>query len=169
MLEMTAVEAIKLIGDFGVTLVMLVIFVCYVLQKAKNDDKRVAEAQEAAMEAATTAYNDAQAKIEEANQAIREREDILIKNSMEREEILREESKKREELIRKESEKRESILMLNLEKITQSMSSMTEALNDIKKSFSGIDRRLEKMEQKVGAVNEHDGNIRAQGASGKCY
>lgn len=169
MLEMTAAEMVKLIGDFGVTLVMLVIFVGYVLQKAKNDDKRVADAQKAAMDASTTAYNDAQAKIEEANQAIREREDILIKNSMEREEILREESKKREELIRKESEKRESILMLNLEKITQSMSSITEALNDIKEGFSGVDKRLEKMEKKVGAVSECGGNIGAQSASRGCY
>lgn len=166
---MTTAEIMNLISDFGVTLVMLIIFVGYVLQKAKNDDKRVADVQEAAIRATTDAYNDAQLKIEEANKAIREREDILIKNSMEREEILREESKKREELIRKESEKRESILMLNMEKITESMNSITKALNDIKESFSGIDRRLEKIEQKVGTENEYDGNIGTESSSGKCY
>lgn len=167
--HMTTAEMMNFISDFGVTIVMLVIFVGYVLQKAKNDDKRVADAQSAAIEATTEAYNDAQVKIEEANRAIREREDILIKNSMEREEILREESKKREELIRKESEKRESILMLNMEKITESMHSITKALNEIQESFSGVDRRLEKIEQKVGTVNEHDGDIGKKGPQGQCY
>ncbi len=147
-------ETIELIKDFGVTLVMLAIFVGYVLQKAKNDDRRVTEAQQAAIDATTAAYNDAQGKIEEANQAIREREDILIRNSMEREEILRKESEKREELIRKESEKRESILMLNMDRITESMDSITKALNKIENSFSGIDRRLEKIEERIGTADE---------------
>ena len=151
---MGAAETINLIGNFGVAVVMLVIFVGYVLQKAKNDDKRVSDAQQAAIEATTSAYTDAQEKIEEANRAIREREDILLNSSMEREEILREESRKREELIRKESEKRESILMLNMERITASMGDITKALNEIKESFSGIDRRLEKIEERVGTADE---------------
>ena len=92
---MGAAETINLIGNVGVTVVMLVIFVGYVLQKAKNDDKRVSDAQQAAIEATTRAYTDAQEKIEEANRAIREREDILLNSSMEREEILRKESEKR--------------------------------------------------------------------------
>lgn len=132
---MATTEIVNLIGNFGVSIVMLVLFVGYVLQKAKSDDKRVADAQEKAVKSITAAYDDANEKIEEANRAIREREDILIRNNMEREEILREESKKREELIRKESEKRESILMLNMERITDSMDSITKALNDIQKSF----------------------------------
>ena len=78
-------EIVSLIGNFGVAAVMLVIFVGYVLQKAKNDDKRVADTQKGAIDSVTAAYNDAQEKIEEANRAIREREDILIRNSMERE------------------------------------------------------------------------------------
>lgn len=151
---MGAAETINLIGNFGVAVVMLVIFVGYVLQKAKNDDKRVSDAQQAAIKATTAAYTDAQEKIEEANRAIREREDILLNSSMEREEILREESRKREELIRKESEKRESILMLNMERITASMGDITKALNEIKESFSGIDRRLEKIEERVGTADE---------------
>lgn len=151
---MGAAETINLIGNVGVTVVMLVIFVGYVLQKAKNDDKRVSDAQQAAINATTAAYTDAQEKIEEANRAIREREDILLNSSMEREEILREESRKREELIRKESEKRESILMLNMERITASMGDITKALNEIKESFSGIDRRLEKIEERVGTADE---------------
>ena len=150
--SMGTVETINLIGNVGVTIVMLVIFVGYVLQKAKNDDKRVSEAQKAAIDTTTTVYNDAQEKIEAANKAIREREDILLRSSMEREEILREESRKREELIRKESEKRESILLLNMERITASMGEITRALDEIKKSFSGIDRRLEKIEARVGTA-----------------
>ncbi len=154
--SMGAAETINLIGNVGVTVVMLVIFVGYVLQKAKNDDKRVSDAQQAAIEATTAAYTDAQEKIEEANRAIREREDILLSSSMEREEILRKESEKREELIRKESEKRESILMLNMDRITESMDSITKALNKIESSFSGIDRRLEKIEERIGTADEQD-------------
>lgn len=151
---MEIAETINLISNVGVTVVMLVIFVGYVLRKAKDDDKRVAEAQQAAIDATTAAYNDAQEKIEEANQAIREREDILLSSSMEREEILRKESEKREELIRRESEKRESILMLNMEKITANLKDITKAMNEIKDSFSGIDRRLEKIEERVGTADE---------------
>lgn len=161
-------EIINLIGNFGVAVVMLVIFVGYVLKKARNDDKRVADTQADAMKSVTVAYKDAQGKIEEANRVIREREDILIRNNMEREEILREESKKREELIRKESEKRESILMLNMERITDSLDSITKALSDIQGSFSGVDRRLEKIEERVG-LDEHDGNYGAESAQGKRY
>lgn len=166
MLTLATAEIFNQIGNFGVSVVMLVLFAGYVLQKTRNDDKRVAKTQDAAMQAVTSAYNDAQKKIEEANRAIREREDILIRNNMEREEILREESKKREELIRKESEKRESILMLNMERITGSLDSITKALNDIQGSFSGVDRRLEKIEEKVG-IDEHDGNYGAEAAPGK--
>lgn len=151
---MEIAETINLISNVGVTVVMLVIFVGYVLRKAKDDDKRVSEAQQAAIDATTAAYNDAQEKIEEANRAIREREDILLSSSMEREEILRKESEKREELIRRESEKRESILMLNMEKITANLKDITKAMNEIKDSFSGIDRRLEKIEERVGTADE---------------
>lgn len=151
---MAATEIVNLAGNFGVSIVMLVLFVGYVLQKAKSDDKRVADTQKEAVESITAAYNDAQEKIEEANRAIREREDILLNSGMEREEILREESRKREELIRKESEKRESILMLNMERITTNLGDITRALNEIKDSFSGIDRRLEKIEERVGTADE---------------
>lgn len=150
----TLTEIMGFIENNSVSLVMLVILMGYILQKAKTDDKRVNEAQQAAIDTTKAVYNDAQEKIEEANRAIREREDILLRNSMEREEILRKESEKREELIRKESEKRESILLLNMERITASMGDITRALDEIKKSFSGIDRRLEKIEERVGTAYE---------------
>lgn len=147
-------EIMGFIENNSVALVMLALLMGYILQKAKTDDKRVNEAQQAAIDTTKAVYNDAQEKIEEANRAIREREDILIRNSMEREEILRKESEKREELIRKESEKRESILMLNMDRITESMNSITKALNKIENSFSGIDRRLEKIEERIGTADE---------------
>lgn len=150
----TMAEIMGFIENNSVELFMLVVFTSYILQKAKNDDKRVTEVQQAAIDTTKAVYNDAQEKIEEANRAIREREDILLASSMEREEILREESRKREELIRKESEKRESILLLNMERITASMGEITRALDEIKKSFSGIDRRLEKIEERVGTAYE---------------
>lgn len=147
-------EIMGFIENNSVALVMLALLMGYVLQKAKTDDKRVNEAQQAAIDTTKAVYNDAQEKIEEANRAIREREDILLNTSMEREEILREESRKREEMIRKESEKRESILMLNMDRIAENMKSITEALNKIESSFSGIDRRLEKIEERIGTADE---------------
>ncbi len=150
----TLTEIMGFIENNSIPLAMLVILMGYILQKAKTDDKRVNEAQQAAIDTTKMVYNDAQEKIEGANRAIREREDILLRNSMEREEILRKESEKREELIRKESEKRESILLLNMERITASMGDITRALDEIKKSFSGIDRRLEKIEERVGTADE---------------
>lgn len=151
---MTFTDIMGVVGNTGVSIVLLIMFVFYVLKKAQTDDKRVADAQEASRKAIADTYAEAQAKIDEANKAVREREDILIENSMKREEILREESRKREDLLRKESEKRESILMLNQDRMMENMKSITEALNDIKGSFSGIDSRLEKIERKVGITDE---------------
>lgn len=151
---MTFMDIIGTVGNTGVSIALLIMFVFYVLKKAQTDDKRVADAQEASRKAIADTYADAQVKIDEANRAVREREDILIENSMKREEILREESRKREDLLRKEAEKRESILMLNQDRMMESMKDITAALNDIKKSFSGIDSRLEKIERKVGIADE---------------
>lgn len=150
----TMAEIMGFIENNSVALVMLAILTRYILQKAKNDDKRVSEAQQAAIQTTKTVYADAQEKIEAVNRASREREDILLNSSMAREEMLRKESEKREELIRKESEKRESILLLNMDRITASMGDITRALDEIKKSFSGIDRRLEKIEERVGTAYE---------------
>mgnify|MGYP006906602941 FL=1 len=153
-MDMTVMDFIDKAGNTGVMLLLLALFAFYILQKARTDDKRVADAQEASRQAIADPYADAQGKIEQANRAVREREDILIENSMKREEILREESRKREDMLRKEAEKRESILMLNQDKMMESMKAITDALNDIKKSFSGIDSRLEKIERKVGIADE---------------
>ena len=60
-----------------------------------------------------------------------------LHSTVKREEILREESRKREDMLRKEAEKRESILMLNQDRMMENMQGITDALNDIKKSFSG--------------------------------
>lgn len=150
----TMAEIMGFIENNSVALVMLAILTRYILQKAKNDDRRVSEAQQAAISTTKAVYDDAQEKIEAVNRASREREDILLNSSMAREEMLRKESEKREELIRKESEKRESILLLNMDRITASMGDITRALDEIKKSFSGIDRRLEKIEERVGTAYE---------------
>lgn len=151
---MTLMDIINSVSNLGVSIVLLIVFAAYVLKKARTDDKRVADAQEASRKAIADTYADAQAKIDDANRAVREREDILIENSMKREEILREESRKREDLLRKEAEKRESILMLNQDRMMEGMKDITSALNDIKKSFSGIDSRLGKIERKVGITDE---------------
>ena len=143
---MTLMDIINSVSNLGVSIVLLIVFAAYVLKKARTDDKRVADAQEASRKAIADTYADAQAKIDDA--------DILIENSMKREEILREESRKREDLLRKEAEKRESILMLNQDRMMEGMKDITSALNDIKKSFSGIDSRLGKIERKVGITDE---------------
>ncbi len=150
----TITELIKMVSETGTSIVLLIIFAIYVLKKAKNDDKRVADAQDESRRVMAETYADAQKKIDEANHAIREREDLLIEGNARREEILRQEAAKREEVIRKECEKRESILLLNMERMTDSMESITKSLNDINRSFTGIDRRLEKIEKRVGTLDE---------------
>ena len=161
----TFTELIRAVNDTGICLVLLIVFVIYILKKAKTDDKRVADAQDESRRVMAQTYEDAQKKIDEANRAIREREDLLIEGSARREEMLREESAKREEVIRRECEKRESILMLNMERMTESMESITKSLNDINRSFSGIDRRLEKIEERVGTLDECGAGIGAQGSA----
>ena len=75
---------------------------------------------------------------------------MLIAQTAQREELLRQEAQRREELLRKESEKRESILMLNMDRISERMENMTKSLDVIKNGFAGVDRRLDKIEKKVG-------------------
>ena len=56
----TMAEIMGFIENNSVELFMLVVFTSYILQKAKNDDKRVAEVQQAAIDTTKAVYNDAQ-------------------------------------------------------------------------------------------------------------
>lgn len=132
-------ETLKQVIDVGITPVLLLVFVYYFINKSRGDDRRVNEA-----------YQEAQAKIEEMAAGAREHEDAMAAENARREEMLRSEAEKRETMLRKESEKRESMLMLNLEKITVSMDSITRTLDRMENSFFGIESRLEKIEYKIG-------------------
>lgn len=160
--QMTVAEAVKMVADIGMTAALLILFVVHFLRKDKDSDKKVAQAHEESQQKVTAAYEecqqkiaetyrDAQEKIEAANRTIREREDMLIRTSAEREEMLRQESRKREEMLRQESEKRESILILNMDRIAENMKEITQSLNTIREGFSSMDKRLERIEGKVGA------------------
>lgn len=135
---MDAMETIKQIIDIGITPVLLLVFVYYFINKSKNDDKRVEES-----------FQDAQAKIDEVIKTSREHENLMTAENAKREEMLRQEAERRENMLRKESEKRESILMLNMEKITNSMTSMTKTMDRMESAFAGIEKRLENIEYKI--------------------
>lgn len=145
-----ATEIAKLVIALGVTATLLILFVMHFLRKDKDSDKKVTAAYEDCRRQIEATYRDAQEKIEAANRTIREREDMLIAQNAQREELLRQEAQRREELLRKESEKRESILMLNMDRISERMENMTKSLDVIKNGFAGVDRRLDKIEKKVG-------------------
>ncbi len=139
-------ETLKEIIDIGITPVLLIVFVCYFISKSKDDDKRV-----------NTAYKETQGKIEEMAASARKHEDTMAAENAKREEMLRSEAEKRETMLRKEAEKRESMLMLNMEKITVSMDSITRTLDKMENSFSGIESRLEKIEYKIGEDGGRNG------------
>ncbi len=140
---MDTIDVIKQIIDVGITPVLLLVFVFYFINKSKTDDKRVEDANQ-----------NASSKIDETLKASREHEEVMLAESAKREEMLRQEAERRENMLRKESEKRESILMLNMEKITDSMTSMTKTMDRMESAFSGIEKRLENIEYKIeeGAV-----------------
>lgn len=140
---MDTIDVIKQIIDVGITPVLLLVFVFYFINKSKTDDKRVEDANQ-----------NASSKIDETIKASREHEEAMLAESAKREEMLRQEAERRENMLRKESEKRESILMLNMEKITDSMTSMTKTMDRMESAFSGIEKRLENIEYKIeeGAV-----------------
>lgn len=140
---MDTIDVIKQIIDVGITPVLLLVFVFYFINKSKTDDKRVEDANQ-----------NASSKIDETLKASREHEESMLAESAKREEMLRQEAERRENMLRKEAEKRESILMLNMEKITDSMTSMTKTMDRMESAFSGIEKRLENIEYKIeeGAV-----------------
>lgn len=135
---MDTIDVIKQIIDVGITPVLLLVFVFYFINKSKTDDKRVEDANQ-----------NASSKIDETIKASREHEEVMLAESAKREEMLRQEAERRENMLRKESEKRESILMLNMEKITDSMTSMTKTMDRMESAFSGIEKRLENIEYKI--------------------
>lgn len=139
-------ETLKEIIDIGITPVLLIVFVCYFINKSKGDDKRV-----------NAAYKEAQEKIEEMAASARKHEDMVTAENARREEMLRSEAEKRESMLRKEAEKRESMLMLNMEKITSSMDSITRTLDRMESSFSALDSRLEKIEYKISGDGGRNG------------
>ena len=65
-MDMTVMDFIDKAGNTGVMLLLLALFAFYILQKARTDDKRVADAQEASRQAIADTYADAQEKIEQA-------------------------------------------------------------------------------------------------------
>lgn len=135
---MDTIDVIKQIIDVGITPVLLLVFVFYFINKSKTDDKRVEDTNQ-----------NASSKIDETLKASREHEEVMLAESAKREEMLRQEAERRENMLRKESEKRESILMLNMEKITDSMTSMTKTMDRMESAFSGIEKRLENIEYKI--------------------
>ena len=135
---MDTIDVIKQIIDVGITPVLLLVFVFYFINKSKTDDKRVEDANQ-----------NASSKIDETLKASREHEESMLAESAKREEMLRQEAERRENMLRKEAEKRESILMLNMEKITDSMTSMTKTMDRMESAFSGIEKRLENIEYKI--------------------
>ena len=146
MMDAGTLGTLKEIIDIGITPVLLIVFVCYFISKSKGDDKRV-----------NTAYKETQEKIEEMTASARMHEDAMAAENARREEMLRTEAEKRETMLRKEAEKRESMLMLNMEKITVSMDSITRTLDRMENSFSGIESRLEKREYKIGEDGGRNG------------
>ena len=139
MMDAGTLETLKQVIDVGITPVLLLVFVYYFINKSRGDDKRV-----------NTAYKETQEKIEEMAASARIHEDAMAAENARREEMLRTEAGKRETMLRKEAEKRESMLMLNMERITTSMDSITRTLDRMENSFSGIESRLEKIEYKIG-------------------
>lgn len=139
LMDMTTIDGIKTMIDVGITPALLLVFVWYFLNKSKGDDKKVQDA-----------FTDAQKKIEETNQIIREREDALLANNARREEMIREDAERRENLIRSEAEKRESILLVNMDRMLDNMNSITRAMNKMENSFNKVEQRLENIEQKIG-------------------
>ena len=144
MMDAGTLGTLKEIIDIGITPVLLIVFVF--ISKSKGDDKRV-----------NTAYKETQEKIEEMTASARMHEDAMAAENARREEMLRTEAEKRETMLRKEAEKRESMLMLNMEKITVSMDSITRTLDRMENSFSGIESRLEKIEYKIGEDGGRNG------------
>ncbi len=120
------------IGDFGVSVVLLAIFVLYFLRKAKDDDSRVKQA-----------YDEYLGKIDEGNKLLRDREDTLLAEGAKREEIIRQEAEKRENLIRKEAEKRESMLMVNQDRMMSSLEKMSESMEKIQLAIGNMEVRHE--------------------------
>lgn len=145
-MEAGTLETLKQVIDVGITPVLLLVFVYYFINKSRGDDRRVNEA-----------FQEAQTRIEEMAAGAREHEDAMAAENAKREEMLRSEAEKRETMLRKEAEKRESMLMLNLEKITVSMDSITRTLDRMENSFSGIESRLEKIEYKIGEDGGRNG------------
>ncbi|MDD3137707.1 MAG: hypothetical protein PHX08_01880 [Lachnospiraceae bacterium] len=137
---LTISEIIKYAVDVGMTPILLIVFVVFFINKAKDDDEKIKDA-----------YTDAQVQMEKNSKAIREREDMLMAESAKREEIIRSESEKRECLIRREAEKRESILMSNSDRMLDSLGAITNSLQKIENAFSKMEYRLEKIETKINA------------------
>lgn len=128
---MTLSEIMNYAVNMGTTVVLLIVFVYFSIQRARRDEER-----------ASAAQAEAHRKNEQLLESARAREDMLLSNGEKREAMLREEAQRREDMIRRESEKRESILMLNMDRQLESM-------NTIAKSLNKIESRLDRMESRI--------------------
>lgn len=135
----TFAAAATAVDNIGIMAVLLLIFVGFFIWKSKDDAKK--------QEAERKKY---QENLENMNQRLSDREDMLITQSEKREEMLRSDADRREKLLREESAKRESILMVNMEKMTDSLNSITKTLGKMEGRLERIEQKLEKGEGNAG-------------------
>ena len=137
--EATFAAATTAVDNIGIMAVLLLIFVGFFIWKSKDDAKK--------QEAERQKY---QENLEGMNTRLSDREDMLIAQSEKREEMLRADADRREKLLREESAKRESILMVNMERMTDSLNSITKTLGKMEGRLERIEQKLEKGEGNAG-------------------
>lgn len=125
--------------NIGIIAVLLLIFAGYIIWKSKDDSKK--------QDAERLKY---QEDLKNMNKRLNEREDMLIAQSEKREDMLRADADRREKLLREESAKRESILMVNMERMTDSLNSITKTLGKMEGRLERIEQKLEKGEGNAG-------------------
>lgn len=149
-MDISTLEAVKTAVDIGITPVLLIVLMYFFLGRSKKDAEQIAKMQDESQRTITDAYKEAQEKIEESARTNKDRIESILAENARREDLIREAAEAREELIRKDSEKRESILMTNMERMVDSMGEINKSMKSMESSFAIIERRLEKIEQRVG-------------------
>ncbi|MBD5497467.1 MAG: hypothetical protein HDR11_06840 [Lachnospiraceae bacterium] len=149
-MDMSMLETVKTAVDIGITPVLLIVLVIFFLSRNKQDTEQMEKIQSESQKTIKEAFETAHGKVEEAAKINKERIEAILEENAKREELLRKAAEEREELIRRDSEKRESILLTNMERMVDSMGEINRSMKSIEASFTIMERRLEKIENRMG-------------------
>lgn len=139
-------------AEYGVTLVLLLLFVWYFLKRDKERETGLVEEKVKLRDEFRKQKEDIDRELESHKKSARDKEALLLSENAKREELIRRESEKREQIIREEAIRREEALMNQLDKMNGIMKEISASMDGINQSMDRMNRNLDRLSRRMDEI-----------------